>query len=387
MATNNGIFYGQKEGLKLSTNNINRVLVSTAGTTTVSGTNNNSIVLNVKGTQGDLVTVTDNINGSLFSVLNSLSGSIFTVNSNNSVVGGSPSANTFVISGTSVGIGNILAPTNKLHVSAATDPVRFVGIQDAADNKVLTVDDTGVVHKIFMSAITGTTSTGTTSGSTSATTIYNGNGTLLTNRIVQLSSNTLTLSSATNNNSFIFNGTGLGINVDPSYALDIAPKIEFEPIRVSAFNQIDNTALENYRFVVWDTSSKVIRVTNISALTEITLTQLISDNFPVTALTITVATGEIGQLDVSWYGITSAGDNFVTGRGITRYFKNSSNTLTTSYGTVFPVEYNGLFNGTEVDVTPVGGNVVIEITSLIGYDVYWRLDIRRRGIGRLGTLY
>lgn len=379
MAINNGLFYSQKEGLKLSTNNLNRIIVSTGGTTTVSGTNNNSVVLNVKGTQGELVTITDNINGSLFTVIDSYSGSIFTVNSNNSIVGGTPSGNTFVVSGTSVGIGNILSPTNKLHVSASTDPVRFVGLQNSTDSKLLTTDNSGVIHTIFMSAITA-------SGVSTATTIYNGNGTLLSDRILQMSSNTLTFSSSTNLNSFIFKSTGFGINTSPSYALDVVTGVEFDPVRIRDFYQIDSTLIPENNIVTWNKSNGILKTINTSALTEVTLVNTITNNTPVTALTVTITTGEVGQLDVAWYGIVGGGDYYVTGRGITSYFKNSSNVMSTTYVDLLPPVYNALFNGTEIDVSAVNGNMIIKITSLSGYDVQWRLDVKRRGIDRLGSI-
>ena len=72
------------------------------------------------------------------------SGQNWTVNSNLLVL----------TSGQTVGIGT-RSPSNKLHVSASTDPVRFVGLASATDNRVLTVDLSGVVHTVALSAITG----------------------------------------------------------------------------------------------------------------------------------------------------------------------------------------------------------------------------------------
>lgn len=55
-----------------------------------------------------------------------------------------------------VGIG-INVPTNKLHVSAATNPVRFVGLQSSNDTTLLTVDANGVLHTKSASETTYTT--------------------------------------------------------------------------------------------------------------------------------------------------------------------------------------------------------------------------------------
>ncbi len=44
-----------------------------------------------------------------------------------------------------VGIG-VNQPTNPLHVSSSSNPVRFEGVGLATDTKFLTVYDSGVVH-------------------------------------------------------------------------------------------------------------------------------------------------------------------------------------------------------------------------------------------------
>lgn len=95
------------------------------------------------------------VNGSLQSNRTvNLSG--FTLN-----LSGVNTPNNLVLSSGNVGIG-VLQPTNKLHISASTDPFRVVGLQSTVDPSVLTIDTSGVVHTIAISAITGTTSTITT---------------------------------------------------------------------------------------------------------------------------------------------------------------------------------------------------------------------------------
>jgi len=229
MAVNNGAFYSQTQGLKLSTNSTNRVIVSTAGTTTFTGITSGSTLIDVRGTNGQLMSVTDTLTGPLLTVNNNIGGSIFQVNSNSSIIGGSANTNTFVISGTNVGIGtrtpesklqvsglttitgqwntgstvnglhfsfghpvtgpNIgqiysiqngstwrrldvegdplvlnaqsggnvgigtVSPSNKLHVFAATDPIKVEGVQTSTDTELLTIDGGGVVHKISVSSV------------------------------------------------------------------------------------------------------------------------------------------------------------------------------------------------------------------------------------------
>jgi len=112
--------------------------------------------------------------------------------------------------GGKLGVGTT-AITNSLHISASTDPVRFVGVQSSTDTDLLTMDGTGVVHKIATSAIT-----------TTAATIYTSDGTLLSNRVVNLSSYTLNFSSTTNPNTLVMSGGNVGIGIlSPSYKLDV----------------------------------------------------------------------------------------------------------------------------------------------------------------------
>jgi hypothetical protein len=85
-----------------------------------------------------------------------------------------------------VGIGTS-AITNTLHVSGATNPVRFEGLTSATDNNILTVDLSGVVHTFPISGISG-----------SGLNIYNSDGTLTGNRVMDMSAYTLTLSGRTN---------------------------------------------------------------------------------------------------------------------------------------------------------------------------------------------
>ena len=44
-----------------------------------------------------------------------------------------------------VGLG-VNQPTNPLHVSSSSNPVRFEGVDLATDTKFLTIDSAGVVH-------------------------------------------------------------------------------------------------------------------------------------------------------------------------------------------------------------------------------------------------
>jgi hypothetical protein len=141
-----------------------------------------------------------------------------------------------------LGIGTT-TPTNRLHVSSNNDPVKFVGIQPSTDANILTIDTTGVVHSYPLSGITGSSSTftgGTVTGPTNFTngltantisattydnlpnTLYTGNGTILSDRTVNLSSYTLNFSSSTAPNNLVLSGGNVGIGTStPQHPLHI----------------------------------------------------------------------------------------------------------------------------------------------------------------------
>lgn len=85
------------------------------GSTEMYSTTSGSTVFEIIGTQGQLFSVTDNLEGVLFSVSDVSGLPILTVNSNDSVVMGTFNSETLVVSGDSVGIGTGF-PTNKLTV-------------------------------------------------------------------------------------------------------------------------------------------------------------------------------------------------------------------------------------------------------------------------------
>jgi len=85
-----------------------------------------------------------------------------------------------VSSGGFLGVGTT-SPSNALHVSATTNPVRFVGLQSASDTSLLTVDGTGVVHTVSTSSIGGLTwNNATATQSATANNGYVGTATTLT---------------------------------------------------------------------------------------------------------------------------------------------------------------------------------------------------------------
>jgi len=73
----------------------------------------------------------------------------------------STNPDTLVMSGGSVGI-NTSNATNTLHVSGATDPLRLEGIQTSTDTEVLTIDGSGVVHKLPIPFLRNKTHSGAT---------------------------------------------------------------------------------------------------------------------------------------------------------------------------------------------------------------------------------
>ena len=101
-----------------------------------------------------------------------------------------------------------LTVNNSLFVSGATNPVRFVGLSSSANTRYLVSDINGIL----------TYRTDVTTGNT----LYNGNGSLSGNRIVDIDGFTLAFSSATFPNSLtLYNGkTGVNIS-NPSNQLHV----------------------------------------------------------------------------------------------------------------------------------------------------------------------
>jgi hypothetical protein len=107
-----------------------------------------------------------------------------------------------------VGI-NTTSLSNAFTVSATTDPVKLIGLQSASDTSVLTVDGNGVIHKSFISGLT-------------TINLYNSNGTLTGNRVVNLSSYILNFSSSTNPDTLVLSGGSVGIGtISPTNKLHI----------------------------------------------------------------------------------------------------------------------------------------------------------------------
>ncbi len=69
---------------------------------------------------------------------------------NNGILSGSTG---FTYDGTNVGIGTE-SPTNLLHITGSTDPVRIQGLQLSNDNNIVTVDSNGVLHYSPYSGLT-----------------------------------------------------------------------------------------------------------------------------------------------------------------------------------------------------------------------------------------
>ena len=121
----------------------------------------------------------------------------------------STNPNTLVMSGGSVGIGTI-SPTNKLHISGATDPLKLEGVQTSTDTELLTIDGSGVVHKSPIPFLRNKTHSGATDTIQINESIFNpADLTVLSTSIfiVDTDADYYILGDLYNNGSIIVNGT------------------------------------------------------------------------------------------------------------------------------------------------------------------------------------
>lgn len=97
----NGFLFATS-GLTLSTNSKKRLLVSSGGTSTFTGDTTGVTITEVVGVYGQLFSVVDDLSNVIYSA-NDVSGNpILKVNANNSILGGTPYAYNFMVSGTTI---------------------------------------------------------------------------------------------------------------------------------------------------------------------------------------------------------------------------------------------------------------------------------------------
>ena len=205
---------------------------------------------------------TGNVNGTQITGLPTTASTIYTaddiITSNRTVnlssytlsFSSSTSTNNLMLSGGSVGIGTA-TPTNKLTVSAVTDPVKFVGLQSASDTSLLTVDGTGVIHTLPTSSVGLSWNNSTATQSATSNNGYVGTATTLT---------TITLPSTAAFGSIVeVVGTGTGLwrisqNASQSIKFGIASTTSGTGGYLSATSQYDCVKLlctsANTTFVV-----------------------------------------------------------------------------------------------------------------------------------------
>ena len=301
-------------------------------------------------------------------------------------IGGEPYTG---VSNANIGI-NVINPSNALHISAATDPIRIEGLQNNTDTSLLTIDTNGIVHTTTISGLTGNTIN-----------IYNSDGVLNSNRTIGLSSYKLTFTSSTTPNNLVFSGGNIGINViNPSNALHISAATD--PIRIEGLQNNTDTSL-----LTIDTNG-IVHTTTISGLTGNTINIYNSDGvlnsnrtigLSSYKLTFTSSTtpnnlvfsgGNIGinnptpqyQLDVSgnsnFYGAININQqSYNSGGDIFNIINYSNNTplitLYNGYGGIRPhiyigttnLNWTGYTNGTNTDygTIAIGRNVLQSLTT------------------------
>ena len=169
------------------------------------------------GTTTGYISLTDNsdvLQGSI-TFNKSISGTSNIVLNGNGSIGNNVLIGNTVDDGYKLNVAGTTRIENRLTVSASTDPVKFIGVQSSTDTDLLTIDATGVVHKSSVSGLT-------------TTNIYNSNGTLSGNRVVNISGFSLNFSSSTRPNTLVLSNGNVGIgNSSPSSKLHVGTSTSF----------------------------------------------------------------------------------------------------------------------------------------------------------------
>jgi hypothetical protein len=149
-----------------------------------------------------------------------------------------------------VGIGTSL-PTNQLHISGDTNPLKIEGLIAGSDTTLLTIDSSNVIHTL-------------NAGSLTASTIYTADGSINGNRIVDLSTFTLNFSSDTQPNTLSLNNNYVGVGTSsPTNQLHISG--DTNPLKIEGLIAGSDTTLLTID------GSNVIHTLNASSLTASTI--------------------------------------------------------------------------------------------------------------------
>lgn len=197
-------------------------------------------------------------------VVQAFAADLFSIFANGTVLLSATTINTSFISEPKLGVN--VHPTNTLHISASTNPLRIEGLTaDTSDSSILSIDTSGVVHTFPLSGITGSSVSGNflplSGGTVSGPTIFQ-NG-LTANTI---SATTITATEYQNLPSQ--SGTGVsGFSYSPTTGILTITKNDTNTLTAGTFSYVTATTLSSLNVLSVNTNGGSPTTTTINAVT------------------------------------------------------------------------------------------------------------------------
>jgi len=223
-------------------------------------------------------------------------------------------------------------------------------------NGTITLSGTGSVNGTQITGLSALT----------PTTLYSGNGTLLSNRVVNLSSYTLNFSSTTNPNTLVMSGGNVGIGTStPTFILDVANNVRIQKSDFPVVT-IQNTST-GYPILKFKNSTY-----NSVSVGDTTAYISLTNNSDTLQGSITFNKSVSGTSNLVLNGDSNVNNNVLIGSNVDNGYKlNVAGTtriqdkLTVS-ATTDPVKFIGLQSSSDTNILTVDGTGVVHTSPISG---------------------
>ena len=251
------------------------------------------------------------------------------------VIGTTATTKTFLYGNLGLGL---TSPSNQLHVSATTDPVRFEGLQSGnTDTRILTSDSNGVIRYTNLSTITAATSADTyTTGFTytaNTFTIRDNSGSTFNatiNSVTGLTVNGILSGTTISGGTFFGNGSGL-----TNVVLSVSTSTGLSGNSTTGNITLINTAPDQTVTITGGTNIQIVSNYPNFGINFTGTTSSVGDYLPLSGGTVTgdtifqsgLTANTISASSLTVNGVSITGDTFLTGAtlsGSTLILKNNN---------------------------------------------------------------